>query len=79
MFRVAGMHAPGDNELVFEYPEHSIASSGMTKLHLVSAAGLLQKAPDERFTKLTIHPHATPNGSRIEMSPVVGGGAPCGG
>jgi hypothetical protein len=76
--RIAGMHIPGDNVLVLEYPE-GIGNSGMTSIAPLSPAGLLQLVASDTYSKMNIFPHGTPNGSRIDLRHVTAGGDFCNG
>ena len=80
MFRMATMHFPGDQVMVFEYPAGTtgLATSGMGGITILSPAGLLQdSAKDPFWGDQQINPHAAPNGHVMHLHPVSGGGGGC--
>jgi hypothetical protein len=74
LFRVPSMHAPGDDHLVMDLPQ---GGTGMTQFAPVSPAGMMRTSVPDGFRDLTIYPHGTPNGFRIDMHPVTAGGDGC--
>jgi hypothetical protein len=79
MFRFPGMHLPGDHVLVLSYPPGTtgLGGDGMTGLRALHPAAFLQSAPSDDWTFLSIYPHGTPNGHRVDLRPVQGGGGGC--
>lgn len=75
MWRVGGMHGPGDQELAAEMP----AGSGMGGLApgALHPMALAMPAPPPEWAGIRLYLHGTPNGFTLELAPVTGGGGPC--
>jgi hypothetical protein len=80
LFRLPGMHAPGDLALVMDYPEAAEGvggANGMTGLTTLHPANLIQTQERDAWHSIAILNHGVPNGLVIELRPVSGGGEPC--
>jgi hypothetical protein len=79
LYRVAGMHTPGDQVIVLDYPSGTkgLSANGMDGLRILHPGGLLLKSPGDDWDSISIRPHGTPNGNRVELRPVKGGGGGC--
>jgi hypothetical protein len=79
LYRLAGMHGPGDQVMVLVYPPgvSDLGPNGMVGLRVLAPGGLIQVSPSGEWSSMSIFPHGTPNGNRIDLHPVMGGGGGC--
>lgn len=77
--RIAAMHVPGDMVLSHAYPTGSewASAGGMEGLFVLHPGAFIQDAARERWTTYAPWPHGTPDGMRLEIRRVEGGGGPC--
>ncbi len=78
MFRLAAMHFPGDQVIVFTYPPgvSELSCDGMGGLGAFSTTDLFAVEAGAN-SRISIAPHATPNGHELVLAPVTGGGGAC--
>jgi hypothetical protein len=80
MYRLAGMHAAGDQVEVFEYPAGTmnLSPSGMGGMYFFGPQSLLSSpVPPSLQDGQEFFPHSTPNGHVLQLAPVDGGGGGC--
>jgi hypothetical protein len=79
LVRMAGMHFPGDQVLVFTYPKGTsgLSPTGMQGLRYAHPGGLLQTDPNDEWGSIQFFPHSAPNGNTVKLHPVSGGGESC--
>jgi hypothetical protein len=79
LYRLAGMHGPGDQVIVLIYPSgvSDLGPNGMDGLRVLAPGGLIQVSPSSLWSSMNIYPHGTPNGNNMDLRPVVGGGGGC--
>lgn len=76
LYRFPAMHAPGDYQLVLDYPQ-SAGNSGMGSILPASPASLIQTAPRPELEAASFGIHGAPNGFQIVLRRVSGGGGTC--
>jgi hypothetical protein len=79
LYRFAAMHLPGDQVIVLDYPVGTtgLGPNGMDGLRVLHPAAFLYAAPSPEWTSIGVYPHGTPNGHRVDLRPVTGGGGGC--
>lgn len=64
---------------MLSYPAGStgLAVNGMTGLQVLHPGAFLQASPSGDWISVSVYPHGSPNGNRVDLRPVNGGGGGC--